>query len=422
MAYNQYYAGPPGQPRPAMQPGNFAPPASNIGGPPGVQPFGRPGGAAPGGFSPPPMSGAPGGFPPPNTGMMAPPMSTAPGGYAPPNGGVAAPPMSNAPRAMFYNVATGTPTVTTAAPPPTNMMGMPPPPTNMGGPPVGVGGGMGMGMGGVPAPPPMNQFQSPTAAMYGGQAQNWNAGGAAPNTGYPGDASAGGPVPGATVGGAGATTVMQPQQSGGAADYVGGGQLPLLDEMDTSIACHSKYMRCNVSKIVNTQQQFQACKLPVGIVCQPLAHHSQTVNNNGGANEPPELVDFGATGIIRCKRCRAYINCYVTWTDNGRRWRCNFCGMLNDVPSSYFSHLDQNGQRRDKLQRPELMNASVEFLASGDYMVRPPQPPAYFFLIDVSGAATQSGMLQSLVNAVKQAFESIPGRPRTQIGKTCSIH
>ena len=49
--------------------------------------------------------------------------------------------------------------------------------------------------------------------------------------------------------------------------------------------------------------------------------------------------------------------------------RCNICGMQNDVPSTYFSHLDNNGQRRDRDQRPELSRASVEFVAPGDYMV-----------------------------------------------------
>ena len=47
------------------------------------------------------------------------------------------------------------------------------------------------------------------------------------------------------------------------------------------------------------------------------------------------------------------------------------CGMLNDVPSSYFSQLDSNNQRRDKMKRPELSKCSVEFVAPGDYMVRP---------------------------------------------------
>ena len=53
--------------------------------------------------------------------------------------------------------------------------------------------------------------------------------------------------------------------------------------------------------------------------------------------------------------------------------RCNICGMLNDVPSNYFSHLDNKGQRRDKDQRPELSRCSVEFVAPSDYMVRSSQ-------------------------------------------------
>jgi protein transport protein SEC24 len=43
--------------------------------------------------------------------------------------------------------------------------------------------------------------------------------------------------------------------------------------------------------------------------------------------------------------------------------------MLNDVPSNYFSHLDNKGQRRDKDQRPEISRCSVEFVAPSDYMV-----------------------------------------------------
>jgi hypothetical protein len=102
-------------------------------------------------------------------------------------------------------------------------------------------------------------------------------------------------------------------------------------------------------------------------------------------------------------------------------FRCNICGMLNDVPSTYFSHLDSKGQRRDKDQRPELSRCSVEFMAPGDYMVRPPQPPVYFFVIDVSEPAISSGMIQSCVQAIKQSLDELPGSPRTQVGK-CLIH
>jgi len=64
------------------------------------------------------------------------------------------------------------------------------------------------------------------------------------------------------------------------------------------------------------------------------------------------------------------------------------------VPGEYFSHLDATGRRMDMDQRPELTKGSVEIIAPTEYMVRPPMPPIYFFLIDVSISATKSGMLE----------------------------
>lgn len=68
--------------------------------------------------------------------------------------------------------------------------------------------------------------------------------------------------------------------------------------------------------------------------------------------------------------------------------------FLCTVPSDYFAHVDANGRRVDLDQRPELVKGSVEFIAPSEYMVRPPMPPMYFFLIDVSISAVQSGMLE----------------------------
>ena len=104
-------------------------------------------------------------------------------------------------------------------------------------------------------------------------------------------------------------------------------------------------MQASVGKLVVSQSAATASKIPIGIVVKPMA------GDRGGGNELVDVVDFGSTGIIRCKRCRTYINPYVTWTESGRRWKCNICGMLNDVPTAYFSHLDNNGQRRDRDQR-----------------------------------------------------------------------
>ena len=55
--------------------------------------------------------------------------------------------------------------------------------------------------------------------------------------------------------------------------------------------------------------------------------------SDGGARACVQVpvVNFGACGVIRCRRCRSYINPFVQFLDSGRRWRCNVCGMLNEV-------------------------------------------------------------------------------------------
>jgi protein transport protein SEC24 len=97
--------------------------------------------------------------------------------------------------------------------------------------------------------------------------------------------------------------------------FVKGAPLPLIDEMDLSIVCNPNFLRATVGKIVGNQSQAGLSRIPLGVVCKPMC------GDKGVGNDEIEVVDFGSTGIIRCKRCRTYINPYVTWADNGRRWR-----------------------------------------------------------------------------------------------------
>ena len=48
--------------------------------------------------------------------------------------------------------------------------------------------------------------------------------------------------------------------------------------------------------------------------------------------------------------------------------------------------------------------------------VRPPMPPVYFFVIDVSVSAVNSGMVATTAAAIKSCLESLPGAERTRIG------
>jgi protein transport protein SEC24 len=158
----------------------------------------------------------------------------------------------------------------------------------------------------------------------------------------------------------------------------------------------------------NSQSLVSRWHLPLGAVVCPLAEAPD--------GEEVPVVNHATTGIIRCRRCRTYVNPYVTFTDGGRKWRCNICALLNDVPGDYFAQLDASGRRIDIDQRPELIKGSVEFIAPAEYMVRPPMPPLYFFLIDVSISAVRSGMLEVVAQTIKSCLDELPGNTRTRIG------
>ncbi|CAO2825832.1 unnamed protein product [Amaranthus hypochondriacus] len=172
--------------------------------------------------------------------------------------------------------------------------------------------------------------------------------------------------------------------------------------------CDPKVLRLTTSGIPNSQSLASTWHLPLGAVVCPLAEASE--------GEEVPVVNFGAGGIIRCRRCRTYVNPYVTFTDGGRKWRCNMCALLNDVPGDYFAQLDATGRRIDADQRPELIKGSVEYVATTEYMVRPPMPPLYFFLIDVSVSAVRSGMIEVVAQTIKSCLNELPGSTRTQIG------
>ncbi len=180
-----------------------------------------------------------------------------------------------------------------------------------------------------------------------------------------------------------------------------------MPKADYSVKIPERIFQMTSSQIPNSQNV--GGKVPLGGLLRPLAPPLP------GEEDVP-VIQPGSAGIVRCKRCRTYINAHVSWVDNGRRWRCNICAQLNECPAAYFCHLDSDGERRDREQRPELSQAAVEWVAPSEYMVRPPQPPSYFFVIDVSAQSAQSGMLASASRAILRSLDDLPGGKRTQIG------
>mmetsp|Transcript_14361 Transcript_14361/g.12989 ORF Transcript_14361/g.12989 Transcript_14361/m.12989 type:complete len:981 (+) Transcript_14361:44-2986(+) len=366
---------------------------------------------------------------PPNYSSNYPPNSfttTGPPGYstgpvsAPPSQNTQVPPvlppqsMSPRPAVQFFSVASGTPVPVTTnnfAPPNySNVSNLSGPPSSQlnappSGPPLGPPSGPPSGPPQAQGPPQSQGYGPPTTGQQANQPFYQNS---APNSmplsAYGIPESYQQPASSSNAGPADTNAALNADVS------IGNNTLPSLAELDASIKCNPQFIRPTVKKLVVSQQLANNSRLPIGLIVQPLA------GDKGVENSEVPVVDFGAMGIVRCKRCRTYINPFVVWTDSGRRYRCNICGMTNETPSNYFSHLDSNNRRRDRESRPELSRCSVEFVAPSDYMIRPPQPPVYFFVIDVSYQAYASGMITTAVNAIKDCLSDLQANPRTNIG------
>ncbi|TVY78116.1 Protein transport protein SEC24 [Lachnellula suecica] len=171
--------------------------------------------------------------------------------------------------------------------------------------------------------------------------------------------------------------------------------------------CPPKYVRSTLNAVPTTHSLLKKSKLPFALVIQPYTSlHSSD-------DSVPVVQD---QVISRCRRCRSYINPYVTFLDHGHRWRCNMCNLTNDVPQAF--DWDTAAQKSvDRWQRPELNHAVVEFVAPQEYMVRPPQPLVYLFLFDVSYASVSCGLLATSARTILDSLNRIPNADRrTRVG------
>ncbi len=118
-------------------------------------------------------------------------------------------------------------------------------------------------------------------------------------------------------------------------------------------------------------------------------------------------INFAPLAPIRCKNCRSYVSCYSKFIDGGAQWKCVICGERNNVPDKYYSPADANGIRTDAGNRPELANAVYELIAPEPYMSRPPQPPVFSIVLDVSDVAIKTGLVKTVCAALAAQLPSI---------------
>uniref|UniRef100_A0A8P4G3C2 SEC24 homolog B, COPII coat complex component n=1 Tax=Dicentrarchus labrax TaxID=13489 RepID=A0A8P4G3C2_DICLA len=166
------------------------------------------------------------------------------------------------------------------------------------------------------------------------------------------------------------------------------------------VNCSPHTFRCTLTSIPQTQALLNKARLPLGLLLHPF--------------RDLQLPVITSNTIVRCRSCRTYINPFVTFLDQ-RRWKCNLCYRVNDVPDE-FMYNPVTRSYGEPHKRPEVQNSTVEFIASSDYMLRPPQPAAYLFVLDVSHNAVEAGYLKYFCELLLDNLDKLPGDTRTRVG------
>ncbi|NXU55827.1 SC24A protein, partial [Turnix velox] len=188
--------------------------------------------------------------------------------------------------------------------------------------------------------------------------------------------------------------------------------VPNLHEEIQKLNCNPELFRCTLTNIPQTQALLNKAKLPLGLLLHPFKDLSQ-------------LPVVTSSTIVRCRSCRTYINPFVSFLDQ-RRWKCNLCYRVNDgkfemsfIALNFPEEFMYNPVTRvygEPHKRPEVQNATIEFMAPSEYMLRPPQPPVYLFVFDVSHNAIETGYLNTVCQTLLDNLDLLPGNTRTKIG------
>ncbi|XP_028130763.1 protein transport protein Sec24A [Diabrotica virgifera virgifera] len=171
----------------------------------------------------------------------------------------------------------------------------------------------------------------------------------------------------------------------------------LLDQAN----CSPDVFRCTMTKIPENNSLLQKSRLPLGVLIHPFRDLSH-------------LPVIQCSVIVRCRACRTYINPFVLFVDN-KRWKCNLCYRINELPEE-FQYDPMTKTYGDPSRRPEIKSSTLEYIAPAEYMLRPPQPAVYLYLLDVSRLAMESGYLNIVCSILLEELKNLPGDARTQIG------
>lgn len=174
----------------------------------------------------------------------------------------------------------------------------------------------------------------------------------------------------------------------------------------------NKYFRSSINSIPKDQSKLRSSSIPF--------FFSVEFQKEGLAG--PTIQE----ALIRCDKCKAYLNPFVEIINPGFKWKCNLCDTINEVSIPFQMKerkvCDNNSDplinstfNRSCFLREELINDIYEIEAPDSFNVTTPDQPILCFLIEITAEAANLNVLYSVLNCIKETLKTIDYDRRTKI-------
>ena len=167
--------------------------------------------------------------------------------------------------------------------------------------------------------------------------------------------------------------------------------------------CSKDYLRTTINVFPNNEKQLNQLSIPIGLYLSPSSLYTQE-------GDIP-IIDYGdRNDVPRCQneKCRAFINPFIKIFNEQNKWECNLCKNVNEIGDNFYDTMDNNGMPIDPDNKIELNYGSYEFELNKSYWKnkREPNKLNYYFLVDISYKAIQSGFSQCVLETIKDCINN----------------
>lgn len=184
-----------------------------------------------------------------------------------------------------------------------------------------------------------------------------------------------------------------------------------------------QFGRVSMYSIPFSEELREKTKIPLGIVLRPFADFQSNIESNTESMNIKQVkIEEGST-VPRCRRCRAYLNPAMQYTDNNMI--CNICGFSSPLPNEYISTIGMNGIRDDYHVRPELNTAVIDYVVPKEYNlnenIESNNPLHRIFLLDLSHSSYHLKVVETVCSAIRISLFNDDGSSKLPPGAKISI-